>query len=524
MSHEEQNMERTLSAGGGVGLIGGKAARLSQLTRYFNVPPGFVITTQSFDLWRETGKLTTAGIEDLFLSPYVLEGEGPVIVRSSATLEDGRTASFPGVFESYAHLNTVEEIVDAVRKCFESILNERASAYCRAMDIDLRSVRMACLVQRMINTKWAGVLFTRSPTEVNSLVVEYAAGSWSDAVGDGRSPTRVRLKREPPDQMVEKLPKRCAFLDGLIRMSLEIEDLFAHPQDIEWGFDGGRFFIFQSRDITTAALKTAKGLKRDAGTSGGRTLTGTPASPGKAYGKSQFVLDDQPPEEAARLFEKGNVLVSYVLHAEYYPVFSVAKAIVTKVDSILCHPAIYARELGIPCVVGVEVEHIRDGDHVSVDGDTGQVTLSHPRTVLQPFELTVLRPRAKSKEARDLRTDYIDAVRGLEVDEVKKVLGNCFARIRQLFLAGRKKEGFELYYLINTLMEKTTSEILSDIVEDFPRILQRVDRGEELKGETEKRIGQIYSLIKEYINYQTEDTRDIPHLLFGLAPADSSEE
>ncbi|ANF22653.1 hypothetical protein A7C91_05330 [Thermococcus piezophilus] len=109
------------------------------------------------------------------------------------------------------------------------------------------------------------------------------------------------------------------------------------------------------RDITVLARKSKKVKESSRASQGWHRLTGVPAGPRRVRGKAYFVLDDQPPEEAEKLFPKGGVLVTYVLHAEYYGLSMKASGIVTKVESILSHSAIIARELGIPCVTGVDV-------------------------------------------------------------------------------------------------------------------------------------------------------------------------
>ena len=56
-------------------------------------------------------------------------------------------------------------------------------------------------------------------------------------------------------------------------------------------------------------------------------------------------------------------------------VFCNASAIVVERGSLLSHSAIVARELGIPCVVGLKgaTDWIRDGEMIAVDGATGRV-------------------------------------------------------------------------------------------------------------------------------------------------------
>lgn len=171
---------RSLSAGGGsVDEIGNKAHRLSILTRYFNVPTGFVVTTRAYDLWKEEGKLPQEVVEevkDYFTSPYLLEGKFPVVVRSSATVEDGSKASFAGgVFESITGVNSFDDLIKGIERVFESASSERVRAYMERMGLK-EEPRMAAIVQREVTPEFAGVLFTRSSTEPEKALVEFVGG------------------------------------------------------------------------------------------------------------------------------------------------------------------------------------------------------------------------------------------------------------------------------------------------------------------------------------------------------------
>lgn len=513
MNQEGTNLVRTLSAGGPKELLGGKAHRLSILAKYFDVPLGFVVTTKAYEEWEKNQRIPEDLIEKYFRSPYGLEGQGPVIARSSANVENGNKASFSGVFESYSNLQTIKEILDAIEKIFKGARSERAIAYCKAMDIDPNTIKMGCLIQKMIIPEYSGVLFTRSPNNYDYLVVEYVQGLWQRETKN-KAPYRISLKRKSIKNLLKDSQRELHFLKDLVRIALEIEDIFEKPQDVEWAYSEERIYILQSRDIISPLKRTTTIESKKYNK--GLCLKGTPASPGKTQGIAQFILDDQPPDEGIKLFKKGSILVTYVLHAEYYPIFIKAKGIVTKVDSILSHPAIFARELGIPCVVGVNIEHVVDGDVITVDGDKGEVRISNPRLVLKQFELSEVRRQIKSEEAKRIREEYIEALENLDVEKLKIIIKECFAKIKELYLSGRKEESLDLYYLINSLLEETTPALLSQKFKDLIDILQRADKKEKPKNEVESKIFRIYELIKGYVNYQTEDSKDIPTLLFGL--------
>jgi len=494
---------RTISAGGPIEEIGGKAHRLSLLTRYFNVPEGFVVTTKAYELWRETGSLPEWVIEEIrkyFQSPYVLEGRFPVVVRSSATVEDSENASFAGVFESVTNVSSFDELIKAIERVFRSAESGRAKVYMKRLGIE-GDVKMAAIVQRQINPKLSGVLFTRSPNEPEKALVEFVKGSLEKLVGGEASGERLLI---PRDLSKVKEP----LIRELIETGLEVEDLFGRPQDIEWAYDG-TLWILQSRDITAFAQKQEKAGAPE----GWHRLAGIPASPGRARGRAFFVLDDQPPEEAEKFFPKGGILVTYVLHAEYYGLFMKASGIVTKVESILSHPAIIARELGIPCVTGVEVELIREGDDVIVDGDEGAVYVRNPRRRFKRLNLW----EASWKEdelIKDLREEYLKALQELDAEKLERTILKAFEHVRKLYSTD-KERAFNIYHFINTLMEEETPMILArkfNVVEVFAR----ADRSEKPRDETEKRLFEVYDVLKRFINYADERVKDIPSLLFGV--------
>ena len=86
-----------------------------------------------------------------------------VAVRSSATAEDLPSASFAGQQDTYLNVVGVEALLDAVRRCWASLWTDRAVAYRAELGIDDAEVRLAVVVQRMVDAQVAGVLFTADP-------------------------------------------------------------------------------------------------------------------------------------------------------------------------------------------------------------------------------------------------------------------------------------------------------------------------------------------------------------------------
>jgi pyruvate,water dikinase len=167
--------------------VGGKAANLGELIGAgFAVPDGFVFTTDAYravagpvdDLIgrcdgaelavRARGALLAADVPAdvaaALRGGYCGLGEDvAVAVRSSATAEDLPYASFAGQQDTYLHVVGADRVVDAGRRCWASLWTDRAVAYRAATGIDHRQVRLAVVVQRMVDAVAAGVLFTANP-------------------------------------------------------------------------------------------------------------------------------------------------------------------------------------------------------------------------------------------------------------------------------------------------------------------------------------------------------------------------
>src|SRR5260370_14702341 len=105
-------------------------------------------------------------IADAITGAYGVLGSGepiPVAVRSSATAEDLPFASFAGQQDTYLNIVGVEAVLDAVRRCWASLWTDRAVSYRESLGLDQSSVKLAVVVQRMIESSVAGVLFTANP-------------------------------------------------------------------------------------------------------------------------------------------------------------------------------------------------------------------------------------------------------------------------------------------------------------------------------------------------------------------------
>ncbi len=200
-------------------------------------------------------------------------------VRSSATAEDLPGASFAGQQDTYLNVKGESELLYHVRRCWASLFTDRAIAYRAKAGFDHDKVRLAVVVQRMVFPEVSGIMFTADPVSGNRKVVSIdAAFGLGEALVSGlvsadlykvrggrivkRQVAAKKLaiyplpdggteERELPSgrQREQALPD--AAIAELAALGREIETHFGQPQDIEWAWAEGRFFIVQSRPITT---------------------------------------------------------------------------------------------------------------------------------------------------------------------------------------------------------------------------------------------------------------------------------
>jgi phosphohistidine swiveling domain-containing protein len=127
--------------------------------------------------------------------------------------------------------------------------------------------------------------------------------------------------------------------------------------------------------ITIAGAAIGRSVSADAApaaaASGERSRTGIGCCAGIVRAPARLILD--PRNEA---LERGEVLVARHTDPGWIALFSNASAIVVERGSLLSHSAIVARELGIPCVVGLKgaLDWLQTGERIEVDGLTGTVS------------------------------------------------------------------------------------------------------------------------------------------------------
>ena len=431
-------------------IAGGKAANLGELTSAgFKVPGGFVLTTVAYDYFLEKNDLVrqissvlakvdvtseaslqevSAKIRKAFDAAEVpedlrfevlkefhslFEGKkklGLVAVRSSATAEDLPTASFAGQQDTFLNVTDPDDLIDKVKKCWSSLFTPRAISYRTTKGFEHAKIKLAVVVQKMVNSDVAGIMFTVDPnSELPHIIVEAGYGLGEAIVGGKVTPdtyvvdkfhTKIINKRiakqtwklvrgktgdTVKEDVAEKLREAQKLTDEQI---LEIADVgnqielhYNKPMDIEWCLENGEFFVVQARPVTTLSSNGRNGKVN--GVKGAETpqqkkqagkvlLKGLAASPGVASGPVKLYRE----EESLDVVKKGDILVTVMTSPDMVPAMTRAAAIVTDEGGMTCHAAIVARELGTPCIVGSHdaTSLLKDGMVITVDGARGIVT------------------------------------------------------------------------------------------------------------------------------------------------------
>ena len=205
--------------------------------------------------------------------------ENAYAVRSSATAEDLPTASFAGQQDTYLNIIGKDSILKHISRCWASLFTERAVIYRVQNGFDHHKVQLSVVVQKMVFPQAAGILFTADPVTSNRKVLSIDAGfgrgeamvsGLMDAdlykVSNGRIiDKKISTKMlavyalinggtkeqeiEPEKQSMQVLTDNQIL--QLERLGRKIEEHFGNPQDIEWCLADDRFYIVQSRPITT---------------------------------------------------------------------------------------------------------------------------------------------------------------------------------------------------------------------------------------------------------------------------------
>ncbi|SFH93106.1 phosphoenolpyruvate synthase [Tindallia magadiensis] len=294
---------------------GGKGTNLGEMLRAgLPVPGGFVLLTSAYQQFIKTNGLeqkisrilqeldtnstmtlekAASMIEEWFLagkmpSDVILEveeiyrsqGEPVTAVRSSATAEDLPGMSFAGQYSTFLNVQGLESLLQAIKECWTSLWNSRALSYRMKQRVSNDGLAHGVVVQHLIPSEKSGILFTANPVNgrrdqmlLNSSwglgeaivggevtpdqwVVQKSDGSFVEATTAVKEVMTVRREHgielvPVPDDLKETVTLNKEEVDILRQLCLKAEAYFGSPQDLEWAYADGTFYLVQSRPITS---------------------------------------------------------------------------------------------------------------------------------------------------------------------------------------------------------------------------------------------------------------------------------
>lgn len=289
---------------------GGKGANLARLSQAgLPVPPGVIINTAAYRAFVQANHLTQVLAEAQSAAPetplqileeisariraqfaaaalppdleeevcgwYRQAGRPRLAVRSSATTEDLPGLSFAGQQDTFLNIEGERELLQAVKACWSSLWTARAISYRLHHGVPQSDLALAVILQSMVESRVAGVMFTANPLSgARHEVVINAAFGLGDALVSGRvEPDEYVVDVNAQRLLSKKLGAKTAQVEGvipaaassttvsqalpddeifrLVELGKRIEAIYDFPQDIEWAWAGGEFSILQSRPITS---------------------------------------------------------------------------------------------------------------------------------------------------------------------------------------------------------------------------------------------------------------------------------
>lgn len=298
-------------------LAGGKGASLGEMTQAgIPVPSGFIVLSTTFDefiietdLIQEIdaaldkvnhGEINTvenaaekiqALIKNAVIPNRIAEEIEKhfkkldtefVAIRSSATAEDGAENAWAGQLDSFLNIKE-KDLLEKVQHCWASLFTPRAIFYRFEKGLHATKISVAVVIQKMINSEISGIAFSVHPVteDRNQMIIEAGFGLGEAIVSGQITPDSYVVEKEPrriidvnvstknrglyrvltggnkwidisEPQASSQVLNKIQILE-LSELILNIESHYKFPCDIEWAFEKNRFYILQSRPITTLA-------------------------------------------------------------------------------------------------------------------------------------------------------------------------------------------------------------------------------------------------------------------------------
>lgn len=281
-------------------LIGGKAHNLHLLTKEgFNIPKWFAINACAFEISKDISPNANKQLTlNNLIMPEGLENEiyttlnslalndNYLAIRSSAIGEDGADLSFAGQLDSLLYVDR-HNVIDAIKKVWLSSQNERVKEYLKINSKDSTKLKIAVIIQEMVDADSAGVAFSIDPIsgDRNAVVISSVYGLGEGLVSGLLDSDNFKITQTEIISEVKKKTQKIVFdcsknqytcvksveialqeepsinqnqIWQITHTTKEIESFYGKPQDIEWAIYNNKLYILQARPITTLHKLTDK--------------------------------------------------------------------------------------------------------------------------------------------------------------------------------------------------------------------------------------------------------------------------
>lgn len=378
---------------------------------------------KSLILKGKVSPLLAKEIIDNYLKLGGIVSQPVVAIRSSATAEDLPTASFAGQQSSFLNIKGEANVIQKVKECWASLFEARAIFYRETKGFDHLKVGLAVIIQKMVPATISGVMFTCDPVtnQKNRILIEAIWGLGEYIVQGKVTPDLYFLdknslqiiRKETVPQTVQlikvgnlnketRVPKRLQNkrkltdkqIIELAKIGKKIHKHYFYPQDIEWAFHKGKFYILQTRPVTTFR-KEGDNLKEEIKIKRKPFLQGQGASPGIVTGVVKIIKNIKELDK----IKNGEILVASMTNPDFVPAMKRVAGIITEKGGQTSHAAIVSRELGIPCIVGVPKATLilKDGEVVTINGTKGEIYKGGALNEVTPLKIS---PKKQQKEIR----------------------------------------------------------------------------------------------------------------------------
>lgn len=372
-----------------------------------------------------------------------------VAIRSSKT-----HSKLPNIHATYLNIKGDANVIEHVKHAFADLFQPKVLASLLENLISPTQISQAVVIQRMTESKVAGVAYSKNPDNQNKRTVvidaiwglgeylqeqlshadryEVEKDSW-EIVQQHRHAQDKELVRKIGSTQEVSIPDSRKFspklnsneLKRLAQLAIKVQQFLFFPQRIEWSLENDQFFILQTQQLMERASNPDESLVSQTGTMR-PILYGSSAHPGLISGKVRIC---HSPQEYAHL-QTGEILVTEKLSLHHLE-------LLRKVAAVITDHSLFPRDvqsLGIPCIGNTHFgSHIlKNGQTITVYGQQGVIyegalhfsthekTPTHP---LSPFNTKLYLSTGEPNTLTDTKLELVAGVGLLRAEYLVAQIG-----------------------------------------------------------------------------------------------------